>query len=147
MPPRYAYWTILAGGLPTSFRAALREDLLPTLRRLQTQHPDAELKWFARGKLWASPEAASVRQTEPRGREWRPGGEHRDPRERFAAAKRERNQARRKARFERKRVGAPDSAHPSAPKGTASTHRRSPRDVRHHGSRARGTSKKRGPRK
>ena len=43
MPPRYSYWTILAGGLPTSFRAADREDLLPTLRRLQERHPDAEM--------------------------------------------------------------------------------------------------------
>ena len=32
MPPRYAYWTIIAGGLPTAFRAAEREELLPTPR-------------------------------------------------------------------------------------------------------------------
>ena len=58
MPPRFAYWTILAGGLPTAFRAALREELLPTFRRIQEKHPDAEMKYFARGRLWASPEEA-----------------------------------------------------------------------------------------
>src|SRR5215207_9786683 len=58
MPPRYSYWTILAGGLPTAFRAAEREELMPTFQRLREKHPDAEMKWFARGKLWDSPEAA-----------------------------------------------------------------------------------------
>ena len=58
MPPRFAYWTILAGGLPTAFRAAEREELLPTFKRLREKHPDAEMKWFARGKLWDSPEEA-----------------------------------------------------------------------------------------
>ena len=58
MPPRYSYWTIIAGGLPTAFRSAERDDLLPTFKRLQEKHPDAEMKWFARGKLWESPEAA-----------------------------------------------------------------------------------------
>ena len=38
MPPRYSYWTILAGGLPTAFRAAVREELLPTLRQIQSKH-------------------------------------------------------------------------------------------------------------
>jgi len=105
MPPRFSYWTILAGGLPTSFRAADREDLLPTLRRLKERHPDAEMKWFQRGKLWESPEAARAdlqRASAPRGRDWRPGGEHRDPRAPFEKAKRERNQALRQKRFARK---------------------------------------------
>lgn len=105
MPPRYSYWTILFGGLPTSFRSADREDLLPTLRRLQERHPDAEMKWFQRGKLWASPEAARAdlqSAPAPRGRDWRPGGEHRDPREPFKKSKRERNQTRRQQRFVRK---------------------------------------------
>jgi hypothetical protein len=107
MPPRYSYWTILAGGLPTSFRSAERHDLLPTLRRLQERHPDAEMKWFQRGRLWQSPEDAKkefekAKLSAPRGRNWRPGGEHRDPREAFKKKKRERNQARRQKRFERK---------------------------------------------
>src|SRR3954470_13602051 len=109
MPPRFSYWTIIAGGLPTAFRAAEREELLPTFTRLKEKHPDAEMKWFARGKLWSSPEEArdhrdqrfapganrdrGERQTrsngdaEPRGRGWRPGGDHRDPRQQFKDAK------------------------------------------------------------
>ena len=105
MPPRFAYWTIVAGGLPTAFRAADRDDLLPTFRRLQDKHPDAEMKWFARGKLWASPEAAQAaraRTTPRRDRSWRPGGDHKDRRESFKTAARERNQSRRQQRFVRK---------------------------------------------
>ncbi len=108
MPPRFSYWTILAGGLPTSFRSAEHDDLLPTLRRLQERHPDAEMKWFQRGKLWTSPkeaESAFQKPAEPRGRDWRPGGAHRDPREPFKKQKRERNQARRQQRFDRKHGG------------------------------------------
>jgi len=145
MPPRYSYWTIIAGGLPTAFRSAEREELLPTFRRLREKHPDAHMRWFARGKLWESPEEARAEQdrrstdrrargdrrmarsdrhagsgdrsavrTEARGdrqparggserdRNWRPGGEHRDPRQRFKDAKKARNQDRRKERFERR---------------------------------------------
>jgi hypothetical protein len=105
MPPRYAYWTILAGGLPTAFRAAEREDLLPTFKRIQEKHPDAEMKYFARGRIWDSPEAARAakeEQSRGRGREWRPGGEHRDPRQPFKDAKKARNQERRRERFDRK---------------------------------------------
>ena len=111
MPPRFAYWTILAGGLPTAFRATEKEDLLPTFRRLLEKHPDAEMRWFARGKLWASPEEARagseprpMREPDgkPRGRDWRPGGTHRDARQPFKDAKREKNQVLRKERFKRK---------------------------------------------
>lgn len=86
MPPRYSYWTILAGGLPTAFRAAEREDLLPTFNRIREKHPDAEMKWFARGRLWESPDEAQAdlqRARIRRDRDWRPGGDHRDPREVF----------------------------------------------------------------
>src|ERR1700741_1871635 len=69
MPPRYAYWTIIAGGLPTAFRAADRDDLLPTFQRIKDKHPDAQMKYFARGKLWESQDAARAAQ----GR----GGDHR----------------------------------------------------------------------
>ena len=58
MPPRFTYWTIIAGGLPTAFRATDRDEILPTFQRLREKHPDAVLKWFARGKLWDSPEEA-----------------------------------------------------------------------------------------
>ena len=112
MPPRFAYWTILAGGLPTAFRAAEREDLLPTFRRIQEKHPDAEMKWFARGRLWASPEdaraqAERIRSREHRDRSWRPGGDHRDTREAHKAAARARNQSRRRERFARKQKRKP----------------------------------------
>ena len=112
MPPRFAYWTILAGGLPTAFRAAEREELLPTFRRIQEKHPDAEMKWFARGRLWASPEEARhqparTRSHEPRGRDWRPGGDHRDTRETHKSAARARNQSRRRELFARKQKRKP----------------------------------------
>jgi 23S rRNA pseudouridine2605 synthase len=66
---------------------------MPTLRQLQARHPDAVMKWFARGRLWETEEAeradALARRTrrapagDRRGRDWRPGGEHQDPRDRF----------------------------------------------------------------
>jgi hypothetical protein len=86
MPPRHAYWTILIGNAPTAFRARDADDLRPTLERLRERHPDVVMKWFARGRLWESPAAARMagRSAEqPRPREWRPGGDHRDPRDRF----------------------------------------------------------------
>ena len=78
MPPRFAYWTIIVDGKPTAFRAQLREELEPTFKQIHNKHPDAVMMWFAKGRLWASPEEA--RATEHRGgerrdREWRPGGE------------------------------------------------------------------------
>lgn len=110
MPPRYAYWTIIAGGLPTAFRAAQKDELQPTFSQIKLKHPDAEMKWFARGRLWDSPESAraATRQASsrpsapPRGREWRPGGEHQDPRQKFKDAKQARNAAQRKRKFERR---------------------------------------------
>src|SRR5665647_307980 len=95
MPPRFTFWTIIIDGQPTAFRAAEREELLPTLNQLKTKNPGAELKWFARGRVWESPEesrgARSEGETaardavlkERRARDWRPGGEHKDPREKF----------------------------------------------------------------
>ncbi|MBA3639829.1 MAG: hypothetical protein H0W53_11195, partial [Acidobacteria bacterium] len=91
MPPRYSYWTIIVGGQPTAFRAATPEELMPTLKQTQVRQPDAVMKWFARGKLWDSPEQASEALRaerfgeggERRGAGWRPGGEHEDPRAKF----------------------------------------------------------------
>ena len=112
MPPRYSYWTIIADGLPTAFRAAERDELLPTFTRIKSKHPDAQMKWFARGRLWDSPdsarrEAAAKREADARraqkpGRDWRPGGNHRDPRQPFRDAKKARNAAHRKRKFERR---------------------------------------------
>ena len=56
MPPRHHYWTIILEGKPTAFRAHTPEELAPTLRQLQTRHPDTVMKWFARGRLWNSQE-------------------------------------------------------------------------------------------
>src|SRR5829696_656920 len=158
MPPRYSYWTIIAGGLPTAFRAAERDELMPTFTRLREKHPDAEMKWFARGKLWESPDAVredtekrrggfareggrppardgdrrESRPRQPRGepsregdpgsgdrpardarseeqrrtRDWRPGGEHRDPRQKYKDAKKAKNLDRRREKFARKQGGA-----------------------------------------
>jgi len=112
MPPRFAYWTIILEGKPTAFRAQDREDLLPTLRQLTTKHPDAVMKWFARGRLWESPDEA--RAAERRGgRErrtpgWRPGGEHRDPRARFDVPRDEkRRRFAEKLRRDRRDAGPP----------------------------------------
>ena len=135
MPPRYAYWTIMAGGLPTAFRAVEREELLPTFNRLKDKHPDAELKYFARGRLWSSPDearrdaearrAGARRPVERRGRDWRPGGEHQDPRQKFKDAKKDRNQDWRKQRFERRQRSGEDKGPadrsgraPDRPQGT-----------------------------
>jgi len=92
MPPRYAYWTILIDGKATAFRAREREELLPTFNQLARKNADIVMRYFARGRLWDTPEQAqwanrNLKGTEPRekrGREWRPGGEHKDPRARFA---------------------------------------------------------------
>ena len=89
MPPRHTYWTIILEGKPTAFRAHTQEELLPTLRQLQSKHPDTVLMWFARGRLWKSEEesrAAYSKSRPPgdrRGPAWRPGGSHEDPRARF----------------------------------------------------------------
>ena len=101
MPPRYSYWTILAGGLPTAFRAAEREELLPTFNRIREKHPDAEMKWFARGRLWQSPDEAQAdlqRARIRRNRDWRPGGDHRDPRQTFKTKRRQDDPRREKTR-------------------------------------------------
>jgi hypothetical protein len=112
------YWTILIDGQPTAFRASAIEELLPTFNRLKQKHPATELKWFERGRLWESRDearrllragytvwsggrlapprrprsqenGAPDRRGEDRGSAWRPGGEHRDPRERFRLAKKD----------------------------------------------------------
>ena len=75
MPPRHTYWTIILEGKPTAFRAHTPDELLPTLRQLQSKHPDAVLMWFARGRLWKSEEEsrAALRQEPSAGRSPRPG--------------------------------------------------------------------------
>lgn len=93
---------------------------MPTFQRLRAKHPDAEMKWFQRGRLWDSQETAraDARQTAARedlragrGRDWRPGGNHRDPKQKYKDAKKARNLDRRQDRFERRGgAGPPRSA-------------------------------------
>jgi hypothetical protein len=93
MPPRYAYWTILIDNQPTAFRARDKAELLPTLHQLKRTNPNAHLMWFARGRIWETPEQAqwavrhAPRPAERRGRDWRPGGEHKDPRRKDSASR------------------------------------------------------------
>jgi hypothetical protein len=111
MPPRYAYWTILVDGGPTAFRAAEPDELMPTLKRLQVKQPDAVLKWFEKGRLWESRDDARDKLSagytvgkdgelvppadgeKPRTKSWRPGGDHKDPREKYQLAKKAKWQA------------------------------------------------------
>jgi hypothetical protein len=96
VPPRFSYWTILIDGQATAFRARQQADLLPTLVQLRRTNPTAEMKWFARGRIWDSPAAATEAQTrkrrsaEARSPDWRPGGNHKDPRARFQLSRAER---------------------------------------------------------
>jgi hypothetical protein len=124
MPPRHHYWTIILEGKPTAFRAHTQDELIPTLRQLQARHPDAVLKWFARGRLWESQEeerAAMIARRRPkastpedrRPRDWRPGGEHKDPRDRFNLPRDEKRR-RFAQKLRRDRVsGPPDGARPA----------------------------------
>src|SRR3954469_20403978 len=64
------------------------------------------------------PRGSDSSQREARGRDWRPGGEHRDPRQQFKDAKKARNQRLKTQKFERKlRRDEPrhDRAHGDAP--------------------------------
>ena len=104
MPPRYTYWTILIDNKPTAFRARERDELVPTFVQLQRTNPDTVMKWFARGRLWDSPEQATWAArhlhgpAERRSRDWRPGGSHKDPRLQFKAKRRPRSAGRAKRR-------------------------------------------------
>lgn len=107
MPPRYAYWTILIDGKATAFRARDREELLPTFNQLARKNVDIVMKYFARGRLWDNPEQAQWASRNPpatrekRDRDWRPGGQHKDPRARFAGKPRVAGQRRDRRETER----------------------------------------------
>lgn len=118
-------WVILIGNVPTSFRAREREDLVPTFKQLQRTQPEVALRWFERGKVWESPEAARgaalLAATEAkerrakrapsagpaRGKDWRPGGEHKDPKARF-----ELTRDQKRAKFKRNLIASNDAAEP-----------------------------------
>jgi hypothetical protein len=102
MASRHGYWVIVMDQVATAFRSKRREDLVPTLVQLQRRQPTADLRWFDRGRLWSSEEAArdAARQRpKPAGRGpgWRPGGSHVDPRARFAKTRDEK-----RAQFKRR---------------------------------------------
>jgi hypothetical protein len=135
MPPRYAYWTILIDNAPTAFRAADRDDLLPTLHQLRRKNADVAMKWFARGRLWESPEAAQEAARvkaarEKRGRDWRPGGAHKDPRARFD--KEARRQGKRDLRRERG-LNAPPAESERRPPPPSGHRERRPWQSKSHG--------------
>lgn len=131
MPPRFAYWTILIDNTPTGFRARDAHELAPTLAQLKRTNDNVELKWFAQGRLWDSPEAQRAAGRRPkyegekRAGDWRPGGSHKDPRARFdkeaQRKKRREERAERAASFARKdtvrrdrdKLGPPSSARAS----------------------------------
>ena len=129
MPPRHTYWTIILEGKPTAFRAHTEEELLPTLKQLQARHPDAVMRWFARGKLWHSQEEERLARTardakrEKRGRDWRPGGTHRDPRERFDVPRDERRRRFRERLFRDRQEGG----NPGKPEKLPGADQESPR--------------------
>ena len=106
MPPRYAYWTILVDNLPTAFRASTREDLQPTFEQLRRKHPtrrDALVRArHSCGTRPSTPDAPDASSGERRAKGWRPGGDHRDPRERFELERKAKNAARRQERFDQK---------------------------------------------
>jgi len=124
MATPHACWVILVGQVPTSFRAKEREDLVPTFKQLLRTQPDVMLRWFERGKVWESPEAAraavllaatAAREKRPRrdpslgpprGKDWRPGGAHKDPKARY-----EMTRDQKRAKFKRdQRTEQPESS-------------------------------------
>jgi hypothetical protein len=94
---------IVVGQAPTAFRARYAEDLLPTLKQLSRTQPTVRMIWFERGRFWESPSHAKDaqlrrrREARERGRDWRPGGTHKDPRSRFEISRDEK-----RARFKRR---------------------------------------------
>lgn len=136
MPPRFAYWTLLIDNGPTEFRAARQDDLLPTLYQLRRTNANVVMKWFAHGRLWDSPDDARDRGTRgsrhaPRGKDWRPGGEHRDPRARPVTSKRDRRQhvrVRPALEHRGRAEGAGRSERPSAPRADRPIESRRRRD-------------------
>lgn len=117
---RTCFWTILLGTEPTAFRASHKDTLVPTLKQLQRRHPEAVIKWFDRGQLFASPEEADLARAaaapERRPRDWRPGGDHRDPRARFEVPRDEkRRRFKMRQRRDRTDGGLPAGSFPTRP--------------------------------
>jgi len=111
VPPRFAYWTILIDDKPTAFRARDQQELMPTLTQLKRTNERVEMKWFAQGRLWESPEAQRAAGHRPklagekRGGDWRPGGQHKDPRARFDKEAQRRRKREQRAEWNASRGG------------------------------------------
>ena len=124
----HAFWMILVGGVPTAFRADDRDSLVPTLHQLQRKQADVTLRWFDRGRLWNSPAEArdsltmERRRPDKRGRDWRPGGEHKDPRDKYKITRDEK-----RARF-KKNLGRPTHDWKPAPSSSSAPPASAPRD-------------------
>jgi hypothetical protein len=118
---RTRFWTILIGAEPTSFRARDKDTLVPTLKQLQRRHPEAVIKWFERERLFDSPGDAAAAfaraEMEQRGKDWRPGGDHRDPRARYEITRDEKRR-RFKAHRSRDRFDNTREASPRTPART-----------------------------
>ncbi len=139
MPVPHNVWVILIGPVPTSFRAKTREELVPTFKQLQRTQPEVALRWFERGKVWENPEAARAASLlkataakerrprrdpalgPPRGKEWRPGGEHKDPKARF-----ELTRDQKRAKFKRNLIAGNDSPEATSPAKETPARRDSP---------------------
>lgn len=140
MAGNFRCWVIVAGTQPTAFRARSAEELLPTLRQLQQTQPDVQMKWFERGRLWATPGDAALalkaRRQAPRrddrGRDWRPGGEHKDPRAKYDVP-RDEKRARFKKRLIRQKSGlgeaAPSGSRPAPTGGARGSSQKRPRSA------------------
>ena len=101
-----ACWVILIGDVPTSFRSKTREELVPTFKQLQRTQPDVRLRWYERGKVWENPDAAAAAvllartaDRERRNKDWRPGGDHVDPRKKYEMSRDEK-----RAKFKRTEI-------------------------------------------
>ena len=135
--------------MPTAFRAREAQELLPTLTQLKRTNKDVVMKWFARGRLWESHEQeredferrkrarmhspgsarrdAGHGRDERRGKDWRPGGEHKDPRARFDREKRRRDKReQRDAQRSHSDRPRPDRPRESRPQGLKYDHRGKP---------------------
>jgi len=112
----FVCWVIVVGSEATAFRSRNQEDLVPTLKQLQRTQPDVVMKWYERGKLWDSVEDAeqalsSRRPATPRrGKGWRPGGEHVDPK-----AKHEVPRDQKRARFKSRLIASKSRSATSGP--------------------------------
>jgi hypothetical protein len=110
-----AIWIIVAGATPTSFRSRYREDLVPTLHQLQRKQSDVRLLWFEHNRFWESQEQAEAAllaeraRTPGRGRDWRPGGEHKDPRAKYKITRDEKRK-----RFKQRLIRGPKPDGPGA---------------------------------